>query len=331
MRRLPGFEYHSPATVEEAVRLLAELGEGAKIMGGGTDLLMAMKQRLSTPGHLVDISLVAGLDYIEYDEVDGLRMGAGVTIAGLTGSAVIRDRYPALAAAAEKIGSVQIRNVATLGGNLCLDTRCWYYNQSDFWRQSLPTCLKAGGEVCNVVEGSKRCFAVYSGDLAPVLTALRAEVKLTGEDGDRALPIDELFTGDGRRPNIIKSNEMLSEISVPATSTRNGSAYVKLRLREEVDFPILGVAATVAMDNGVCDNVKVVLSAVGPSPLEVEGVEDILAGKPADEAAFEEVSRAAFKVAHPVANAAGTPEYRRRMVPVFVKKALREAFKSVVK
>lgn len=329
MRRVPRFEYHAPASAGETASLLSEYGDAARLIAGGTDLLISMKHRLNTPEHLISLSSVDGLDSVDYDEKTGLRMGAGVTLSSLTQSTPIKDKYSALAAAARKVGSVQVRNIATLGGNLCLDTRCWYYNQSDYWRQSRPPCHKTGGEVCHVVEGSKRCFAVYSGDTAPILMAMGAEVKLMSGGGERVIPLGELFTGDGLRPNAVEPHEFLSEVHIPPPAVGSGTAYVKLRLREEVDFPIMGVAARVSMSDGAfgsaSEGIRVVLNAVGPAPVEVKGAGEMLAGKEPGLAALEEVAQAAHESAHPQANTAGTPEYRRMMVPVLVKQALTEA------
>ncbi len=141
MRRLPRFDYHAPATADEAAALLDRHRGEAGLIAGGTDLLISMKNRLAVPGHLISLSAVAELDFIEYDEEAGLRLGAEVALADLAGSSVVRDKYPSMIPAAGKVGSAQIRNLATLGGNLCLDTRCWCFNQSDFWRQSRPPCL----------------------------------------------------------------------------------------------------------------------------------------------------------------------------------------------
>jgi 4-hydroxybenzoyl-CoA reductase subunit beta len=328
MRRLPRFEYHAPATVEDAVSLLAEHGEEARPVAGGTDILISMKQRLTTPRRLIGLSSIAGMDSMEYDERTGLRVGAGITLTELTESTLIKEKYPALSRTARMVGSIQVRNLATLGGNLCLDTRCWYYNQSQYWRQSRPPCYKTGGEVCHVVKGSsakRRCFAVYSGDTAPLLMALDAQVKLMGSDGERVAPLSGIFTGDGACPLALEPDELITEVLIPPPAEGSGAAYVKLRLREEVDFPILGAAAAVTMTDGTCSGVRVVLNAVAPSPLEVMGADEMLAGSDAHGEAVEEVAQAARKLARPVANTAGTPDYRRRMVPLLVKRALREA------
>ena len=320
MRRLPEFEHHAPATTGEAVSLLSQYGDSAKPVAGGTDLLISMKQRLHAPGHLIDLSSISELDFIEYDEGAGLRVGAGVSLAGLVESRLVGEKYPALSRAAAKVGSAQIRNLATLGGNLCLDTRCWYYHQSQFWRQSRPACYKSGGDVCHVVKGSaekRRCFAVYSGDTAPLLMAMGAEVKLAGSGGERRVQLVEIFSGDSLCPNALEGDELITEIIIPPPALGSGVAYVKLRLREEVDFPILGVAAAVTMADGVPSGAKVVLNAVASSPLEVTGAGEI--------PSIEELAEAARKTAHPLANTVGTPEYRRRMVPLLVKQALSEA------
>ncbi len=325
MHRLTRFEYHAPVTVEEAVSLLAGHGEAARLVAGGTDMLVAMKHRLCTPEHLINLASVPELDFMGYDETAGLCIGPAVSLARLSESPLIRDKYPALVEAASKVGSVQVRNQGTIGGNLCLDTRCWYYNQSAYWRKSRPPCHKTGGDVCHVVPGSRKCFAVYSGDTAPVLMVLGAEVKLVRKGGERTIPVSELYTGDGLCPNAIAADEIITEVSIPAPADGSGAAYVKLRLRDEVDFPILGVAAAISIEKGVCNRASVVLNAVAPSPFEVPEAGEILAGKRPDGEVVEEVAQTAYKLAHPVPNTAGTPEYRRRMVPTLVKHAIHKA------
>lgn len=327
--RLPALEHLEPASLEEACRLLLEKGEeGIKPLAGGTDLLVSMKQRVVTPRYLINLKGLPELQRMEFDEDRGLRIGPAVTLRVLQAEPAVRQRYLALGEAAHAVGAAQHQFMGTVGGNLCLDTRCWYYNQSHTWRKSRLLCLKLGGEVCHVVKGGTACLAAYQGDLAPALLALGAEVRVAHAGGERTLPLEELFTGQGKSPHALQPGEILSEVRVPPPPPAGGSSYQKLRLRESIDFPLVGAAVALSLQagDGAIQEARIFLTAVGSGPVRAPGAEEVLKGKPLSEDVLERAGEEAIRVAHPVANMPTSPDYRKKMAAVFVKRAAREAY-----
>jgi len=324
--RLPDFQYVEPKSTEEACAFLKEHVRESKLIAGGTDLLPSMKQRIFKPKYVVNLSVLPNLDRIEFDGKTGLRIGALVKLRSLETDAMIRERYPMIGQAAEAVGSVQLRQMGTVGGNLSLDTRCYYYNQSDFWRKCRPVCIKMGGETCNAVGGGKKCFAVFSGDLAPALVALGAKIVLRSAKGERSLPLSEYYSGDGAKPLSLGPEEVLTKVEVPVVPKGAYGSYQKYRIRKSIDFPLAGVGALVALEGKekVCREARVVIGAVGTRPEEVKGIGELLKGKKMTESLIEEASEMAFKMARPVANAASTPTYRKRMIKILVKRALQQ-------
>jgi 4-hydroxybenzoyl-CoA reductase subunit beta len=219
-----------------------------------------------------------------------------------------------------------IRHGATIGGNLCLDTRCLYYNQSEFWRSGLKACFKRGGDICHAVEKGKRCQAVYQGDLGPILIALGAEVKIVSAKGEKIISLAQFFTGRGEKPNVLKSDEILAEIRIPPSDPGAAGAYEKLRVREGMDFPMAGAAVMLKKNqSGTIEQAKVVLGAVGSSPIEVPKTAGLLEGQKPTEDLLQSVSQEAVDRAHPVGNLAINASYRKKMVGLLVKRALRRA------
>ena len=325
--RLPDFQYVEPKLTEEACAFLKDHAQESKLIAGGTDLLPSMKQRIFKPKYVVNLCAIAGLDRIEFDERTGLRIGALVRLRSLETDSMIWKHYPMIGQAAEAVGSVQLRQMGTLGGNLSLDTRCYYYNQSDSWRKCRPTCIKMGGETCHAVGGGKKCFAVFSGDLAPTLLALGAKIVLRSAKGERSLSLAEYYSGDGAKPLSIGPEEVLTRVEVPVLPKRAYGSYHKYRIRKSIDFPLAGVGTLIALEEGgkVCREARVVIGAAGMRPEEVKGIGDLLKGKKMTESLIEEASEMAFKMAKPVANAASTPTYRRRMIKILVQRALKQA------
>jgi len=326
--RLPKFDHLRPASLEEACALLAEHRGEARILSGGTALLTYLGQRLLTPKYVISLRGISGLNYIEYDEANGLRIGALTPISDVVTSPVIQERYPLLCQAAKGIGVPAIRYMGTVGGNLCLDTRCIYYNQSFFWRQVRPACFKRGGKLCHAVKGGEGCYSVYQGDLAPALLALDARVKLAEAGGERLIPLSELFTGRGEAPLSLDPEEILTEVQIPPLPQNSVGSYQKLRVREAVDFPLAGVAVMLNLDGGkVCSRARVVLGAVGPAPIEVAEAEQALQGEEITAKEVNEAAEEAFKNAHPVNNLSLGAPYRRKMVRVLLKRAVDQCLK----
>jgi 4-hydroxybenzoyl-CoA reductase subunit beta len=325
--RLPDFEYVEPKSLEEACLFLREHAQESRILAGGTDLLPSMKQRIVQPAHVVSLGSIPGLDSLGFDERSGLQIGGAVKLRSLERDRVILEKYPALAKAAGEVGSVQLREMGTAGGNINIDTRCYYYNQSDFWRSCRPTCIKIGGETCNAMGGGRKCFAVFSGDLAPMLIALGATIELVSARGERTLLLKDYYTGDGARPFTREPEEVLVRIDVPPLPKETHSCYLKYRIRRSIDFPLAAVATVIRLDGHekVVREARVVIGAVGTKPQEVESIGELLIGKSLTDALLEDASQLAFTAAKPVPNTASSFSYRKKMIKVMVKKALLQA------
>ncbi len=321
MMRLPWFKYHSPRSVAEAARILAAEGAQAMLIAGGTDLLPNMKRRQQTPAHLVSLRQVQGLKRITNGK--GLTLGAGLTLTEVVGTQAVRERYLALWQAAAQVASPQLRNMGTLGGNLCLDTRCSYYNQNEDWRRAIDFCMKRDGETCWVATASKRCLAVSSTDTAPALISLGAKVRLASAAGEREVVLADLYKNDGMDYLTRKSDEILTEVSLPELSGWK-SAYWKLRRRGSFDFPVLGVAAAVrAAADGTVEEARIVLGAVSSRPLVTKAGE-LLVGRKLSDDAIAAAGEKATSAAKPMDNTDLDLYWRRDVVSAFVGYALRE-------
>ena len=313
--RLPKFEHLQPQSLQEALDLLSQYGEDAKVIAGGTDLLVAMKHRLIAPQYVLNLKGI-GLDFIEESQ-EGLRIGALTRLTTLIKFPLVRERFPVLAQAASCVAAPPLRNMATLGGNLCLNTRCFFYNQTQFWRQARPLCFKTGGEMCHAIKGAERCYSAYQADLAPVLIALEAKAKLSKKGGERVIPLLDLYTGQGEKPIALEAGEILTEVQIPIPTASWGGDYQKLRYRGAMDFPLVGVAAVLHWNEESCVKARVVLTAVASAPILMEEASKLLEGQKLDE-------EAAYKVAHPIARIGSTPRYRRKMVRVLTQRAIEQ-------
>ena len=324
MLRLPPFRYHRPTTAAEAVDLLGEHAGDVMPVAGGTDLIPNMKHRLFEPGHLVALKGIEELKGIR-EEGGVLRIGAGETLTSVATNSDIQGLFPALADAAAHVAGPQLRNMGTIGGNLCLDTRCTYYNQTEFWRGALGYCLKKDGTVCHVTKVGKKCVAAHSADTPPVLMVLGATAILHGPDGVRELPVRDFFVADGILNTRRAPGELVTEIRVPLPARGFRSAYAKLRQRKAIDFPLLTVAVSAELeDDGVVRSLKGVVTALGSKPRELSGWDDLATGHVLDGALIEDLAARAHKQCHPLENIIVDPEWRRAMVPVYVRRALRE-------
>ena len=326
--RLPKFRYLSPRQTGKAISLQETSG---KFLAGGTDLFVSMKERISCPELLIALNAISELKGIGWDKKKRLRIGALTGLTQLKEDPLVQKHIPILSQTVPLVSTPQLQNMGTVGGNLCLDTRCYYYNQSAFLKKRWTPCFKMGGKTCHVVKGGDSCHAVYSGDLASPLIALGASVKVVGEGSAREIALQTFFSGSGIKPNILKFNEIVSEVVLPAPPDYSGYSYRKLRLRDTMDFPLLGVAVFLQLEgkNGRCKDVRLVLGAVSPSPLVVEEAAQLMRDREITPKLMKEVSDVAWKTAHPVANTASTPRYRREMVRVFTKNALEEALNRI--
>ena len=322
MLRLPPFRFHRPESVDGALELLEKHAGAALLVAGGTDVIPNMKHRLHDPEHLISIRRLSELRGVR-DGDEGLELGAGETLAAIASDRLVRERLPALATAAGQVAGPQLRNAGTLGGNLCLDTRCTYYNQSYGWRRALGFCLKKDGDTCHVTQVGRKCVAAHSADTPPVLWALDARVELVSPGGERWVPVDDFFVADGIRNTVREPDEIATRIRVPQPLPGTRMAFRKVRPRNAIDFPVLNVAAVARTEDGVVRELRVVVSALGSRPREVTGLEELV-GAPLDDAAIRDVAERAHQQCRPLTNMIVDPEWRRAMVPVYVTRALNE-------
>lgn len=323
MLRLPDFNYIKPKSLKEAVRLLADLGAEAMAVAGGTDLYPKMKRGQFTPRYLVSLRSLRELKGIRPGTKDGMWIGAGETLTQVAQNPAVQKLFPALAHAAGSVSTPQLRNTGTIGGNVFVDTRCNYYDQTFFWREAAGFCMKKDGDICLVAPGSSKCLAISSSDTAPVLVSLGAEALLVGSQGERRVKLEELYRDDGMNYLGKRSDELLRGILIPRAAFGQRNVYLKLRRRGSFDFPVLGVAAAMSLNReGICLSAKLVLTAVSSAPTVVEAASRLLVGNKITKEAVGAVAEAAAKLSHPVDNADLDYWYRKRMTTVYVKRAL---------
>jgi 4-hydroxybenzoyl-CoA reductase subunit beta len=316
-----------PRTVAEAVQLLAAHGPEAMVIAGGTDVVPNLQFKLFAPRVLVDLKPIRDLRGITEQDGGVIRIGALTTLTEILASQMIRERYPVLASAVATIAGPLQRNMGTLGGNLCLETRCLWYNQSEFWRKSLGGCLKKDGDVCHVAPGGKRCWAVWSGDSAPALLALDAEIEIAGPRGTRRMPITEFYRNDGMDRIALAHDEILTAVYLPKRTAHWRGVYRKLRIRNSIDYPLAGVAVAVQLDdNGICRDARVAINAVNPAPLLLKEAAGLI-GHPYSSDRVAEVALATFHTGKPLTTSASTPVYRREILQIFTRRALADTWR----
>ena len=327
MLRLPQFEIEAPASLSEAIALLKKHGPDALVIAGGTDLVPNLKHELFAPKVLVSLGDIGELRGIEPTPDNGLRIGATTPLADIAADVRVRERTPALSQAASLVAGPQQRRMGTIGGNVMLDTRCQWYNQTHFWRQALGYCLKKDGTVCHVIESGKKCVAAASNDTAPALMTLGAILEIEGPKGHREVPVDDFWLSDGIYNKKLEGNEILAGIRIPPTIDGHRGAYGKLRDRGSIDFPLLGIAVRLDTDpDGAVSAVDMVIIALQARPVRVKGLAGVLAGTVPGTDQFNEAVRACAGIAEkrcrPMPNIPGDADYRHAMVPVYARRTL---------
>ena len=321
MLNLPKIDYCRPENEEELLACMEAHQDNFALLAGGTALVNDLKRRLPNAGILISLGALQELRGIEYDrERDRLFIGSMTTLAEMADSSLLRDLLPGLVQAVGMVAAPPIRNRATLGGNLCLDNRCYYYNQSRSWRQLRQPCFKCGGSVCLSVPGAKQCQAVFSADLPPLLIALEAKLFL-GPGETREMFLGELYTGNGATPLCLPADAYIKGLFIEGVSRKWGK-YRKFRLRQSLDFPLAGVAvAGTKTGEKTFKQVKIVLGALAAGPLLVETAADILSERPYDDKeALEKASAAVVTAARPVANIGSRPGHRKKMAGILLQK-----------
>jgi 4-hydroxybenzoyl-CoA reductase subunit beta len=319
---LPEFELLRPRSIGEAVAYLEEHVGNIRVLAGGTDLIPSMRQRLFEPQYLLDLRSIAALLGIKPQPDGGAEIGALTSIRSIERSEFLRLRFPVLSEAAATVASPTLRNMGTIGGNICLDTRCLWYNQSLTWRKGCGFCIKKDGDLCHVAPGGTKCWAAFSGDTPPALLCLQAEIEIVSASGARRIPLTDFYTGLGDNTRKLQANELVTRAFLPASMAGYRGVYRKLRVRGSIDYPLAGVAVAMKRANRHIDDARVAVTAVNPAPMLVTGASELLAGKTPDETLAESVGDMAARISKPLTTSALTPEYRREMIRVFTKRAI---------
>lgn len=319
---LPQFKLLRPRSLEEAISFLGKQGNNVRVLAGGTDLIPSMRQKLFEPEYVLDIRHLSELKGIRQRPGTGAEIGALTTLSAIERDTMLREHYPVLVEAAKTVASPVLRNMGTIGGNICLDTRCLWYNQSLTWRKGCGFCIKKDGNLCHVAPGGTKCWAAFSGDTPPALLCLNAEVEIVGPSGARRILLRDFYTGAGDQYRILQPNELLTRVFLPESSADYRGTYRKLRIRGSIDYPLAGVAITMKRSNSHVSDARIAITAVNPAPMLVAKAGPLMEGKSIDESLAEAVGELAAKTAKPLTTSALTPEYRREMIRVFTKRAV---------
>ena len=319
---LSEFKLLRPKSLDEALAHLKQHGANIRVLAGGTDLIPSMRQKLFEPEFVLDIRHIAALRGIRPGPENSAEIGALTTLTAIERSSFLQQHYPVLTQAAATVASPVLRNMGTIGGNICLDTRCLWYNQSLTWRKGCGFCIKKDGNLCHVAPGGSKCWAAFSADTPPALLCLNADVEIASPAGTRRLPLQDFYTGLGDNYRRLQSNELLTRIFLPAAGADYRGIYRKLRIRGSIDYPLAGVAVVLKRSNGQVSDARLALTAVNPAPVLVKGATELLSGKMIDEAIASQAGELAAKTAKPLTTSALTPEYRREMIRVFTKRAI---------
>ena len=321
---LPDFELLQPRTLKEAVEAMSSSPGEVMPLAGGTDLIPNLKHGLHGPRKIVSLKRVDELKATRTDNGTCF-FGAGMTLDALASHPVALSRYPALAEAASTVAGPQLRRMGTLGGNICLDSRCVYYNQTHFWRNALGYCLKKDGTACFVVPEGSRCVAALSADTPGPLIAYGAVIHLVSPEGKRDLPAGKFFKADGIWNTVRKPDELVTGVTLPAPTPGLYSAYKKLRVREAIDFPALSIAVSAELeDDRTVRTMMLVVGALAAKPRVISRLDELVAGRKLDRELMEEVGQLAYKQCHPMTSINVDPEWRREVLPVYVRRALED-------
>jgi 4-hydroxybenzoyl-CoA reductase subunit beta len=325
---LPQFKLLRPRAIEEAIGYLSRHAENVRVLAGGTDLIPSMRQKRFEPEYVLDLRSLHELSGIRGRENGAVEIGALTPLSTIEKSELLRQHYWVLTEAAATVASPVLRNMGTIGGNICLDTRCLWYNQSLTWRRGCGFCIKKDGDLCHVAPGGTKCWAAFSGDTPPALLCLNAEIEIIGPPGARRVPLSDFYTGDGFHYRNLHNNELVTRVLLPAESADYRGVYRKLRVRGSIDYPLAGVAVAMRRSNGKLLDARLAMTAVNPAPFLVQRAGEMLIGKAVDETLAEAVGDLAARTAKPLTTSALTPEYRKEMIRMFTKRAVLAAMNN---
>jgi len=321
--RLPHFEYVKPETIEQAVSVLARSDKKAKLLAGGTDLLVNMKYGVVHPDAIVSIKHIPELCAVS--SANGhTSIGACANLTDLVNNQNIMAKFPAFDTAVRAIASQHLRNMATLGGNVCLETRCWYFNQSKLWRDARELCHRTGGTVCHAIKGANRCHAINNSDTAPVLAALDAQIAVAGKGPQRLIPAKDFYQDDGIKHTVLDPGEMVTAIELPAGNDTSHSAFIKVSMRKGIDFAMASIAAVVNATGKSVSSARLVIGSIASRPIMLEKASQVILESGLTEKSIDkagEVSRTELGILTNLFTSAG---YKRQLTEVLVKRALNE-------
>jgi len=322
--RLPKFDYKQPGSIQEACAILLDQ-PSAKVLAGGTDLLVNMKHRVETPTIIVSLKGLPDLSYVRQTN-GALKIGALTPLKSVYNDTYVAEKLPALAISASSVGSYHHQTMGTIGGNLCQQTRCKYFNQSKWWRSARPLCFKAGGEPCHVAKKEHVCYSTYCGDVAPALLVMNAEVVLSGREGSRQIPLEGIFSGEGKKPLKLEPGEIMTEIVISEEAAKGFSTYKKSANRGSIDFPIVGAALWISSSTGES---RIAFTAVDRKPVRALQLEEFLRGKKLSEELIQGVDGLVAKEAHLMMSSIDSLSYKRKLMGLLVKGALSEALGGI--
>lgn len=328
-------EYYRAQSWEEGAAILTSYGQSAVVLAGGTDLLPAMKLHLRKPEVVIDLKTIPHEERIGEET---MAKGKTIVVSPLTRLSqlatlsIMKEKYPALATAAASVGSPQLRNMGTVGGNICLNTRCLFYNQSEQWRKSRPNCFKTGGTVCHVQKRGKNCIAEFQADTVPVLMALSAQVKIISNHVERVIPLEELYSGTGHPANLLASTELIKEVRLPFPPEASSASYEKFTVREGIDFAVVSAATWLVMDKEgqECKGAKIVVSGALPSPFLCREASALLVGQQIDSERMVMAAKTAAREAKPINPTVFSVAYKRHLMEVLVLRALQKTRKNKI-
>jgi 4-hydroxybenzoyl-CoA reductase subunit beta len=322
MEYLPNFKLYRPGNVEDAIKIMTEISD-VRYVAGGTDMIVNVRRGIEQPQNLIDLTSIEDMNTItEVD--DGLDIGANVTLDNVQENQTIRKNYPCIMEAAGSVAGPTHQQYGTVGGNLCLDTRCLFYNQSEWWRQSNDYCLKERGDICHVAPGGKRCFAAFSGDLAPSMLVYGAEILVLGPSGSRRIPLSDLYRDDGMAHLSLEKGELVERVHLPNVTNSDTSRYEKSRIRGSIDFPLAGVAVRLRKGNsGAIEDIAIALTAVNPYPKVIAGLEVLIGSKLGDQE-LDLIRDTVRKQSKPMRTTTVAPWYRRRVVGAIARRLAAE-------
>ena len=325
MEFMPDFTLHRPTKVEEAVKL-HNGNSGAKYVAGGTDMIVNVRRGIEQPSALIDLSAIKDLQKIKENEEE-ISIGAGVTLSTLANEPGIQKTFSAISEAAASVAGPTHQNYGTIGGNLCLDTRCLFYNQSEWWRQSNDYCLKERGSLCHVAPGGNICFAAFSGDVAPAALIHKAEIEIAGTNSRKRVPLEALYLDDGMNHLTITPGELLCAVHLPKSETGISSTYKKARIRGSIDFPLAGVAVGLKHKNKLIEEIFIAITAVNPYPHKIKGLEKFF-GRIMGSGELDEIAEIVRRQAKPMRTTTVKPWYRRRVVGAMARRLVEQLIKS---